>query len=236
MIVIFAGPSIHGVDKAAVAFGILRAPARCGDVLKAVRDGAQAIALIDGVFESSPSVWHKEILFALAAGIRVLGAASLGALRAAECHPFGMEGIGTIFEQYRSGARTSDADVAVVHAPAELGCKPLTEALVDVEETAARLYARHCLADGERYAIETAARRLHFKERSWGAVLDTARISRTRQSRIRKDLAQFGVSQKQLDAKSLLLAVTQKAGPLAHPGNQFELSRTAFLDRLVKQV
>ena len=127
MIVIFAGPSIYGLDKTATAFADLRAPARCGDVLKAVRDGAQTIGLIDGVFESLPSVWHKEILFALAAGVRVLGAASLGALRAAECHSFGMEGVGPIFRQYRSGARTSDADVAVVHAPAELGYKPLTD-------------------------------------------------------------------------------------------------------------
>ena len=36
MIVIFAGPSIYGVDKTVTAFADLRAPARCGDVLKAV--------------------------------------------------------------------------------------------------------------------------------------------------------------------------------------------------------
>ena len=235
MIVIFAGPSIYGVDKTVTAFADLRAPARCGDVLKAVRDGAQTIGLIDGVFESLPSVWHKEILFALAAGVRVLGAASLGALRAAECHSFGMEGVGTIFRQYRSGARTSDADVAVVHAPAELGYKPLTEALADVEEAAARLSARHCLSDRERDALETAARHLHFKERSWGAILNAAHIGQSRQSSIRDALAQFGVSQKQLDAKALLVAAAQTSWTRAPASIEFELSRTAFLDTLAKQ-
>ncbi|RUX88390.1 hypothetical protein EN930_18015 [Mesorhizobium sp. M7A.F.Ca.CA.004.11.2.1] len=69
-------------------------PARCGDVMRAVLEGRKVIGLIDGLFESGPAVWHKEILFALDAGCRLLGAASMGALRAAECWQFGMIGIG----------------------------------------------------------------------------------------------------------------------------------------------
>src|SRR5262245_22511037 len=117
MIVIFAGPSLHGCHVELARKFELRGPATCGDVLAAVEEGATTIGLIDGVFESSLSVWHKEILFALASGVRVLGASSMGALRAAECAHFGMEGVGNIFEQYRSGARTRDADVALLHAP-----------------------------------------------------------------------------------------------------------------------
>ena len=56
------------------------------------------IGIIDGYFEIVPTVWHKEILWAMAQGIHVFGAASIGALRAAELDAFGMRGIGRIYE------------------------------------------------------------------------------------------------------------------------------------------
>ena len=52
-----------------------------------------AIGVIDGYFDGVPSVWHKEILWALSQGIRVFGGASMGALRAAELDGFGMTGV-----------------------------------------------------------------------------------------------------------------------------------------------
>ena len=73
-------------------------------------------------------VWHKELLWAMSQGVHVLGAGSIGALRAAEPEAFGMVGEGRIFEAYRSGVLEpyyrpfeDDDEVAVVHAPAELG-------------------------------------------------------------------------------------------------------------------
>ena len=57
----------------------------------------RAIGLIDGVFLDVPAVWHRELLWALSEGVHVFGAASMGALRAAELAPFGMRGVGTIF-------------------------------------------------------------------------------------------------------------------------------------------
>ena len=94
MKVLFVGPSL---PDAAVLCGRtihVRPPAAHGDVLAAVRAGATAIGIVDGNFEHVAPVWHKEILHALDKGIAVFGAASMGALRAAECHTFGMVGIG----------------------------------------------------------------------------------------------------------------------------------------------
>ena len=48
-------------------------------------------------------MWHKEILFALSEGIDVYGAASMGALRAAELDAFGMRGIGDVYSAYAEG-------------------------------------------------------------------------------------------------------------------------------------
>ena len=67
--------------------------------------------------------------------MRVFGAASLGALRAAECAPFGMEGVGAIFERCRSGALEDDHELALAYAPRELDYAPLTEPLVNVRAT-----------------------------------------------------------------------------------------------------
>ena len=64
------------------------------------------IGVIDGYFEVVPTVWHKEILWAMSQGIHVYGAASIGALRAAELAEFGMNGVGQIYQQYRSGELT----------------------------------------------------------------------------------------------------------------------------------
>ena len=117
--VVFVGPSLAGAPRRAAAG---RAPPRpaaeAGDLYRAARAGARVIGLVDGVFEDRPTVWHKEILWALERGVRVIGAASLGALRAAECAPFGMEGVGAIFAPLRDGAIEDDSDLAVVHAPA----------------------------------------------------------------------------------------------------------------------
>src|SRR5438477_3089616 len=94
VIVAFLGPSLPAAE--ARGFTVLP-PARQGDVWRALRLRPRAIALIDGVFESQPSVWHHEILDALDSGVQVFGGASMCALRAAELYSFGMVGVGRIF-------------------------------------------------------------------------------------------------------------------------------------------
>ena len=107
-IVVFLGPSLS-VDEARCALPArYLGPARCGDVLRARRLHPRAIAIVDGLFARTAAIWHKEILLALDDGISVFGASSMGALRAAELLPFGMVGVGRIFEAYRDG-RTDDS-------------------------------------------------------------------------------------------------------------------------------
>lgn len=133
--IIFAGPSLPDAASLAGEGICVLPPATQGDVFAAVEQGANVIGLIDGGFEYAAPVWHKEILHALSLGVAVLGAASMGALRAAECHPFGMIGIGRIFEDYRIGRLVDDAAVALTHAPSALGSKALTVPLVNVSAT-----------------------------------------------------------------------------------------------------
>ena len=65
-LVAFLGPSLTAAAARAAAPGVhVLPPARQGDVWRALALRPRAIALIDGVFESEPSVWHRELLGAL---------------------------------------------------------------------------------------------------------------------------------------------------------------------------
>ena len=90
--IIFAGPSLPPRWRPDDARFDWRPPVRQGELYRAALAHPTAIGIIDGYFEVVPTVWHKEILWAMAQGIHVFGAASIGALRAAELDVFGMRG------------------------------------------------------------------------------------------------------------------------------------------------
>ena len=115
--VIFAGPSLPPAVRPEDPALEWRPPVKQGEVYEAALARPAIIGIIDGYFEVTPTVWHKEILWAMAQGIHVYGGASIGALRAAELHPFGMVGIGRIFEAYCDGTLTDDDEVAGTARP-----------------------------------------------------------------------------------------------------------------------
>ena len=88
MKVLFAGPTLYGTvvpgRRVAGTDIVCLPPAQQGDIARAVLQGATVIGLVDGRYEDVAAPWHKEILFAIDQGVRMLGAASKGALRAAE--------------------------------------------------------------------------------------------------------------------------------------------------------
>jgi hypothetical protein len=175
MKVLFAGPSLYGFDFSTASTGgdavENRGPAAQGDITRVVVEGAAAIGLVDGRYEDVAAPWHKEILYAIEQGVQVFGAASMGALRAAECAEFGMIGVGAVFERYRSGELTDDAAVAQVHGPAELGYLPLSEALVNVEATLERFRKLRAVTEAEAERLDASARALFFKERTYPRIL-----------------------------------------------------------------
>jgi hypothetical protein len=160
----FLGPSLPAAE--ARGFTVLP-PAQQGDVWRALRRRPSAIALIDGVFESRPSVWHHEILDALDSGVAVFGGASMGALRAAELRTFGMVGVGRIFRWYRDGDVIDDAEVALLHADAEHAWRQLTVPLVNIRWAASQTLPR----TRARALVENCAR-IFYQDRTWPRVLE----------------------------------------------------------------
>ena len=152
---IFAGPSLPPAARARLARVLWLPPAAQGDLYRAARTGPAAIGLIDGYFGNVASVWHKEILWALERGIHVYGAASIGALRAAELADFGMHGIGVISAAYRDGTLQDDDEVALLHGPAETGYLPLSEPMVNLRSSFAAAVHANVLTE---FAIAPADR------------------------------------------------------------------------------
>lgn len=216
MKVIFAGSSVHHADLDLTGI-VMRRPAARGDVEKAVLEGATAIGLIDGQFGQVASVWHKEILFALAQGVTVLGASSMGALRAAECQAFGMVPVGEIAWQYCRGELVDDADLALVMAPEELGYAPLTEPLVDAEATIAHLAGLGLLEPDEEARLLASARGLHFTDRTCEAIVHNADVG-SRADRILELYGRHHLSLKLQDALELIALIRslpEQRGPSA---------------------
>jgi len=206
MKVIFVGPSLPDADAFADGAMLIRPPACQGDVVRALEDGAAAIGLIDGQFEFVAPVWHKELLFALSRGVPVFGAASMGALRAVECQVYGMVGVGRIFDDYASGRREDDADVALLHGPAELGYPPLSVPLVNVDATIRAATGQGIIGEDEALRLSRAARRLFFKDRTWRRVAEASDMD---MGQVRSLVAKAWTNQKRQDAIELMRAIAE---------------------------
>jgi hypothetical protein len=204
MKVLFAGPSVYGLDLDLLGI-TLRHPAKQGDVIAAVRDGATAIGLVDGYFGGAAAVWHKEILYALSLGVRVLGSSSMGALRAAECAAYGMEPVGEIAEAYASGRLDDDAAVALVHAPPEFGSQPMSEPLVDAVATIAQLRRLELVTAGEAHSLRLSAKECFFGDRTPEAIAEGAGLGAERETEMALLYRLHHVSLKQRDARLLVV-------------------------------
>jgi hypothetical protein len=226
--IIFAGPSLPPAARPDAELAIeWRPPVRQGDVARAAQIGPDVIGIVDGYFEIVPTVWHKEILWAMAQGIHVFGAASIGAMRAAELDVFGMRGIGHIYEAFRDGILEDDDEVAVLHGPEELGYPPLTEAMVNIRATSDEAVRAGVLAPDLAAQLTAIAKSLFYKERTYDAVLQRAAASGLAAAPLR-DFAGWlpsnRIDQKRRDADALLAAIHTHlaAGPGPSAANSAE--------------
>ena len=176
-LVVFTGPTLPPAEAREVLDALYLPPVSEGDVYRAALGGPRAIGIIDGYFENVPSVWHKEILHAMARGIRVFGSASMGALRAAELAAFGMVGVGATFEAYRDGILEDDDEVAVIHGPAELGFPMLSEAMVNIRRTLSDAHGEGVISPLARTRLELIAKALPYRERAYHALLSHGRAA-----------------------------------------------------------
>lgn len=193
--IVFLGPSLPRSEAQSLLEAEYRPPAGQGDIMRACSDRPPAIVLIDGIFKDAPTVRHREILWAMSQGIPVFGAASMGALRAAELSRAGMIGIGLVYRWYRRFALLPDDAVAVTHSPPELGSTPLSDALVDLRRSLRRAERTGAITLTEASALCADLTSRAFPDRALPA-----------------DLEPFRVTQKATDARSLLTLLAHHKG------------------------
>ena len=238
-IVVFCGPTISAAEVQEHVEATCRPPAAHGDILRAVETtpGLRAIGLIDGFFRNVPAVRHKEILWALQAGIHVFGAASMGALRAAELADFGMVGVGTVFEDLKTGRIEDDDEVAVEHGPAELGYIPLSDAMVDIRATLDAAFAAGLIGDETRGLLVDHGKATFYADRHWPDIIRQARNAGAdaRELTTLDDWLPTGrINRKKLDAIAMLTAMRQfmASDPAPFmPGFTFERTEAWERDR-----
>ncbi|MEH2158473.1 TfuA-like protein [Nostoc sp.] len=243
-ILIFLGPTLSVTQASQILPACYLDPVRCGDILACLRLQPRVIAIIDGFFDRSASVWHKEILWALEAGVRVFGASSMGALRAAELEAFGMEGFGAIFAAYRDRQYIGDDEVAILHSNPQFQHQPLTDALVNIRATVQLAVDKNIIDRAIANLIISCAKRQFFTQRHLSQAVADAEV----QGGDRQILAQFlefvqnggYVDQKQSDAiellKHLAAMVRESGGTAANQQVKFQLNKSIFIEELQARV
>ena len=171
----FLGPSLPEARAREILDADYRPPAKRGDLLEAAREGAEIICLIDGVFFQECSVAHREVLTALDAGCRVIGASSMGALRASELDVYGMEGVGEIYRLYKSGELISDDEVALIFDP--INFEPMSEPLVNIRHNLKVALEKGVIDAAVRDKLFRAAVALYFPDRNYERIISDAGLS-----------------------------------------------------------
>jgi hypothetical protein len=172
VIIVFLGPSLDRAEAESILPASYRPPAARGDMTRAVEEGATIICLIDGVFHQESAVAHREILYAIRNGVRVIGASSMGALRAAELDVLGMVGIGEVYRQYREGLLESDDEVALVFDPS-MGMS-LSEPLVNIRATLKSAEKNGIIEPQTHAVLLEVARALYYPERTYPRIGEAA--------------------------------------------------------------
>ena len=121
-------------------------PVKCGDLISLLRLSPSKIIIIDGLYETVPAAWHKEILLAMERGVAVWGAASIGALRAAELYQFGMQGFGQVYHDFKTGILNDDDEVAVLHGDEQSGFLAINDTMVNIRYTCQEAFDKNIIS------------------------------------------------------------------------------------------
>lgn len=83
-------------------------PIKRGDLYQDIDQKFNIVAIVDGRFDQALAVSPSEILDGIRSGLRIYGSSSMGAIRAAELHSFGMIGVGEIYNYISSSSQFRD--------------------------------------------------------------------------------------------------------------------------------
>lgn len=201
-VIVFTGPSLHPREAKRILEAEYHPPVRRGDIIKVMRGPVDIIAIIDGIFHHEPAVAHKEIIEALKMGVKVVGGASMGALRASELDSLGMIGIGYVYKKYKDGSIESDDDVAVAFDPKTL--EPLSDSLVSIQYNFKRAYIHGIISKDELGDLIRTAKSIFYPKRTYDRIYKESNIKPRVLQRLKEFIEDKGVDIKKEDAIKVL--------------------------------
>lgn len=171
--VVFLGPSLSPADAGRMVPGVeYRPPARRGDLDAVDESKVAEVVLIDGVMVYGHPPSPMEVHRLAERGVRVLGASSLGALRAAELTGYGVEGVGWVFGQVRSGQLTADDELLARLDPRTGRAETLF--LVNLRYAARQLVLAGALSSDKAGLFLSSVAALYFEARTCPRTRDVA--------------------------------------------------------------
>ncbi|MFY9799478.1 MAG: TfuA-like protein [Candidatus Nitrosopolaris sp.] len=173
--IVFIGPSLH-IEKARKIFNAdYRPPAKKGDFLRLMScindDDRVIVGLVDGLFlQDYPPTPIEVFQLVVKQNMLVLGAASLGALRAVELEKYGMIGIGKIFELYKKNTIAADDEVAVTFTPENQQLQ--SEAMIDIRYNLFIALRKGVIDKNTRRAAVKVAKSIYFPDRNYEVIIN----------------------------------------------------------------
>jgi hypothetical protein len=164
---IYLGPTLSQPEASSILDAIYLPPVCRGDLGKLPED-TRIVGIIDGEFYQKLAVSPKEIVPLLERGVQVFGASSMGALRAAEIHRYGMIGVGEVFRMFRDGVLDGDDEVALVYD--RNSYQHFSEPLVNLRRALELALAEHVIDREQMESLVQQMKRLYFPDRSYRAL------------------------------------------------------------------
>lgn len=170
--IVYLGPTLSRDEAIKILDADYRDPAKKGDFLMLSRDSDEKkyVGFVDGVFlhDYPPSpieVYH----LATRKNIELIGAASLGALRAVELEKFGMKGIGKIFQLYKNGIINADDEVAVTFVRESNILQ--SEAMIDIRFNLFLAYKKGIITNQTKKRFAKIAKNIYFPFRNYEDII-----------------------------------------------------------------
>jgi TfuA protein len=170
--IVYLGPTLNRDEARKILEADYRDPAKKGDFLRLshTSDEKKYVGFIDGVFlhDYPPSpieVYH----LATRKNIELIGASSLGALRAVELEKFGMKGIGKIFQLFKNGILNADDEVAVTFVRDKNILQ--SEALIDIRFNLFLAYKKGIITKQTKKRFVRIAKNIYFPFRNYDDII-----------------------------------------------------------------
>ena len=218
---IFIGPTITPQEANLHLNAIYLPPVRQGDIYKLfIKEQPDVIGIIDGYFEQVPSVWHKEILWAMCKGTHILGSSSMGAIRASELDDFGMIGVGKAYDYFKGQLLTDDDEVALKHGPCELDYMALSEPMLNIRITLYKAFDENIINKEILDYLIQFTKSLYYGDRTYENIISQlGSYAPTTKAQLENWLPKNKINQKKQDAIYLLNLIKNSKNTFSKPAD-----------------